>query len=88
MISYYFGMFFCQNLPQCGGWLVLWFIKTNRTEFTWSTLTLKYWGKILLNLSFDGVFKTPIFICENNRKSNKIMHCVDLFLLSICYGSI
>ena len=23
----------------------------------------------------------PIFICENNRKSNKIMHCVE-FLLS------
>ena len=38
---------------------------------------------------FDGVIKTPsfdgggvdsiIFICENNRKSNTIMHCVDLF---------
>ena len=24
----------------------------------------------------------PIFICENNRKSNKILHCVDLFSLS------
>ena len=23
----------------------------------------------------------PIFICENNRKSNKIMHCIDLFVL-------
>ena len=51
----------------------------------------------LVNLSFDGVLKTPsfdgrggrggvestpppIFICENNRKSNKIMHCVYLFL--------
>ena len=47
-----------------------------------------------LNLIFDGALKTPsfeggggvefapppIFICENNRKSNKIMHCVDLFL--------
>ena len=22
----------------------------------------------------------PIFICENNRKYNKIMHCVDFFL--------
>ena len=22
----------------------------------------------------------PIFICENNKKGNKIMHCVDLFL--------
>ena len=21
----------------------------------------------------------PIFICENNRKSNKIMHCVEIF---------
>ena len=21
----------------------------------------------------------PIFICENNRKSNKIMHCVEFF---------
>ena len=33
------------------------------------------------NLTFDGVysdlsFDGPIFICENNRKSNKIMHCV------------
>ena len=46
------------------------------------------------NLSFDGVLKTPsfdggggvestpppIFICENNREGNKIMHCVDFFL--------
>ena len=38
------------------------------------------------NLSFDGVLKTPSFdggggksICENNRKSNKIMQCVDFF---------
>ena len=23
----------------------------------------------------------PIFICENNIKSNKIKHCVDLFFL-------
>ena len=23
---------------------------------------------------------TPIFICENNIKSKKIMHCVDFFL--------
>ena len=28
---------------------------------------------VMLNLSY------PFFICENNRKSNKIMHCVDLF---------
>ena len=49
---------------------------------------------ISFNLSFDGVLKNsvflggggvnrspppPIFICENNRKNNKIMHCVDLF---------
>ena len=24
----------------------------------------------------------PYFICENNRKSNKIKQCVDLFFLS------
>ena len=24
-----------------------------------------------------GWIKPPIFICENNTKSNKIMHCVD-----------
>ena len=24
----------------------------------------------------------PIFICENNRKRKKIMHCVEIFLLS------
>ena len=29
-----------------------------------------------LNLSFDGVFQTPSFD-ENNRKINRIMHCVD-----------
>ena len=23
----------------------------------------------------------PIFICENNRKSNKIMHCVEFFFI-------
>ena len=62
-----------------------------------------------INLSFDGVFKTPsfdlgggveflfvnIFICEHNRKRNKIMHGFDFFFedmgifhvfyLSICY---
>ena len=53
------------------------------------------WCKNYLNLSFNGVFLTPSFeggggggvnlppshfICEKNRKSNKIMHCVDLFL--------
>ena len=46
-----------------------------------------------INLSFDGVLKTPIFfiggggwiyplpifICENNIKGSKIMHCVDFF---------
>ena len=26
------------------------------------------------------IYPPPIFICENNRKSNKIMHCVDFFL--------
>ena len=34
------------------------------------------------NLSFDGVFKTisfVFFICKNNRKDIKIMHCDDLF---------
>ena len=58
------------------------------------------------NLGFDGGTLNriyPIFICENNRKSNKILHSVDLFFLSgsfedmgnfsriylsICYGSI
>ena len=61
--------------------------------------------KFNFNLSFDSVLTPPpIFICENNRTSNKIIHCVDLFLflggsfedmgifariyLSICYGSI
>ena len=24
----------------------------------------------------------PYFICENNRKSDKIMHCVEFFFLS------
>ena len=32
--------------------------------------------KTFLNLSF-------YFICENNRKSNKIMHCIDFFWLVI-----
>ena len=45
----------------------------------------------IFNLTFDGLFSDlsfngrggaqsappPIFICENNRKSNKIMHCVE-----------
>ena len=47
---------------------------------------------IYINLRFDGMFKLlifdeerglnrhpPIFICENNRKSIKIMHCIDFF---------
>ena len=38
---------------------------------------------LTFNLSFAGreVESFPlIFICENNRKSNKIMHCVDFIL--------
>ena len=32
-----------------------------------------------LNLSFDGVLKTPSFeLNQNNRKSKRIMYCVDL----------
>ena len=27
-----------------------------------------------------GGVESTIFICENNRKSNKIMHCLDFFL--------
>ena len=36
-------------------------------------------GGDILNLSYDGGrSKCPsIFICENNSKSNKIMHCVE-----------
>ena len=47
-------------------------------------------GIDIFNLTFDGLFSDlsfnggegaqsgpPIFICENNRKSNKIMHCVE-----------
>ena len=32
-----------------------------------------------INLNYDGGLKVPpsISICENNRKSNKIMHCVE-----------
>ena len=28
---------------------------------------------------WGGGLNPPIFIYENNRKSNKIIHCVDLF---------
>ena len=28
-----------------------------------------------------GLKGPPIFICENNRKSDKIMHCVENFFL-------
>ena len=47
----------------------------------------------IINLSYDGGFTDlsfggggglkvppPIFICENHRKSNKIMHCIEFFL--------
>ena len=59
-----------------------------------------------MNICFDGggrIDPPTIFICENNKKSNKIMHCVDIFsflsgsfkdmedflriYLFICYGS-
>ena len=41
------------------------------------------------NLSFDGVGGGvesihTIFVCENNRKSNKITHCV--VVLKLCMG--
>ena len=29
-----------------------------------------------------GAQSPPIFICENNRKSNKIMHCIEIFFMS------
>ena len=59
-------------------------------SLVWTKLTYKHW--ILFSLSFDGCLKllvlmggggwiesiSPISICENNRKSNKIMHCVFL----------
>ena len=32
-----------------------------------------------LNVGGGGSKCPPIFICENNRKSNKIMHCVEFF---------
>ena len=43
-------------------------------------INLSYYG-VLKTPSFDGVESTPppIFIRENNRKNNKIMHCVDFF---------
>ena len=57
-------------------------------------MTSDFFG--VFNLSYDGGFidlsydggvwaqsaPPPIFICENNRKGNKIKHCVDLFFLS------
>ena len=49
-------------------------------------------SNLILNLSYDGGFTDlifdggggaqsapPIFICEDNRTSNKIMHCVEIF---------
>ena len=45
-------------------------------------LTLVLMGRLkLLVLMGEGMNldPPPIFICENNRKSSKIMHCVDLF---------
>ena len=58
--------------------------KTLSFDYTVNTL-----NSCLLNLSYDGGFTDlsfigggaqsapPIFICENHRKSNKIMHCVE-----------
>ena len=47
-----------------------------------SLINLSYDGGFI-DLSYDGgggVSKCPsIFICENNRKSDKIMHCVEEF---------
>ena len=41
--------------------------------FTWRYIIAEF----VMLLSFDGVLKKLFIICENNRKSNKIMHCVD-----------
>ena len=35
-------------------------------------------------LGGGGLKVPPISICENNRKSNKIMHCVDFLLSGGC----
>jgi len=32
-------------------------------------------------MKFFGLKKKKIFFCENNRNSDKIMHCVDFFFL-------
>ena len=49
-----------------------------------ATFNLSYDGGFT-DLSFDGEgaqsAPPPIFICENNRKSNKIMHCVEKKIL-------
>ena len=41
------------------------------------------YDKGLMHLSYDrgggGTKCPPIFICENDRKINKIMHCVEIF---------
>ena len=41
-----------------------------------------YFINFIKILSYDGgggLIVPPIFICKNNRKSNKIMHCVEFF---------
>ena len=39
------------------------------------------WKLLVLKGEGVGGESTPlrIFICENNRKSNKILHCIDFF---------
>ena len=38
-------------------------------------------GKCTLVMIGGAQSAPPIFICENNRKSNKIMYCVEIFFL-------
>ena len=67
------------------------FVKMNRSRKLEGKKTLFVYSRTTcFNLSYDGGFTDlsydegglkvpppPIFICENHRESNKIMHCVE-----------
>ena len=73
----YFFHFYPKNATFCvrGPKFIKKVIYTSITMGSVQTISTKFLNLVMIR---GGAQSAPrIFICENNRKSNKIMHCVE-----------
>ena len=52
------------------------------------TLVMTRGKHTLVMIGGGGSKCPPIFMCENHRKRNKIVHCVEIFFLSASFEDI